>query len=98
MPIVNLLETKAMMNIAHPSGPYKDQRLNLTNIKEVLVPAYNDYCAQMPGANCNVGCDKKLWLYHENVKYLLILQDFPYNTRAVYCTADFQCLYFAYGK
>ena len=88
------------MNIAHPSGPYKDQRLNLTNVAEVLKSAYSDYCSQMSGANCNVGCKKLLWLHHENVKYLLALQKFPYNTRAVYCTEDssVHCLYFANGK
>ena len=95
---MKLLETKAMANIVHSSGPYKDQRLNLTNIAEVLEPAYSDYCAQMPGANCHLGCDKLLELQHENVKYFLTLQNFPFNERAVYCADDYYCLYFANGK
>ena len=86
------------MNIVHQSGPYKDQKLNLTNIAEVLVPAYNDYCAQMPGTNCHLGCDELLYLRHENVDHLLILQNIPFNELAVYCTEDKTCLYFANGK
>ena len=86
------------MNIAHQSGPYKDQKINLTNIAEALVPAYNNYCAQMPGTNCHLGCDKLLYLRHENVDHLLILQNIPFNERAVYCTEDKTCLYFANGK
>ena len=38
VPILKLFETEAMMNIAHSSGPYKDQKINITNIAEVVVP------------------------------------------------------------
>ena len=87
-----------MANIVHSSGPYKGQRLNLTNIAEVLEPAYSDYCAQMPGANCHLGCDKLVYLRHNDDGYFLTLQNFPFNERAVYCAEDYTCLYFANGK
>ena len=100
VPILKLLETKAMMNIAHSSGPYKDQKINLTNIEEVLVPAYNDYCANMPGANCHLGCDQYVYLRlpTSNNSWFLTLQHFPFNGRAVYCGENYTCLYFAQGK
>ena len=98
MPIVNLLQTEAMKNIAHQSGPYKDQKINLTNIVEVMKPAYDDYCARMPGANCHIGCDRRLNFHHNDIDYFLTLQSFPFNEHVVYCAQDEHCLYFAQGK
>ena len=98
IPILKLLETEAMMNIAHSSGPYKDQKINVTNIAKVMVPAYNNYCAQMPGTNCHLGCDRLLNLQHSGRLHTLALQSFPFNEHAVYCADDDFCLYFAKGN
>ena len=98
VPILKLFQTEAMKNIVHASGPYKDQKINLANIEGVVVPAYNDYCAKMPGTNCHVGCDRQLNLHHNGHDYYLTLTSFPFNEHAVYCTEDEFCLYFADGK
>lgn len=99
-PIVSLFQTNAVRKMTHPTGPYKDERINVTNLVNVVIPAYNDYCSQMPGTNCHIGCPVGVALKNNGELYVLVLQSFPYNEHVVYCsdTSSNICLHFSKGK
>ena len=78
--------------------------MNVDNLAEVLVPAYNSYCDEMPGVNCHFGCsDEKILMIGSDKRYSLYLQDFSHKGRVVYCTDavikdEKMCLFNANGK
>ena len=49
--IVNILNTVAVEKLKHPDK----KPINITNVKKVLLPAYNEYCLLMPGSTCDTG-------------------------------------------
>ena len=49
--IVNILNTVAVEKLKHPDK----KPINITNVKTVLLPAYNEYCLMMPGSTCDTG-------------------------------------------
>ena len=100
-PIVNLFQTEAVRGLTHQSGPYEGEKVNVTNLKEVLYPAYTEYCSQMSGVNCHIGCSKDIVLTTFETKQHFVLQPFPSNERVVYCSdidQDEECFYFASGE
>ena len=101
-PIVNLFQTEAVRGLTHKSGPYQGEKMNVTNLKEVMYPAYNEYCSQMRGVNCHLGCPVKINLTtfdSDGIKQNAFrLQNYPSNERVVYCDQDDDCLFFAKGE
>ena len=105
-PIINLFETEAVRDLVHQSGPYEGDKINVTKLKEVLYPAYSDYCSQMSGVNCHLGCPKLIFLTIIDSGQIIDhntfqLQDFAYNEHVIYChdINDAQeCLFFSNGE
>ena len=50
--IVNILNTETVTKLKHHPG---GKPINITNVKKVLLPAYNEYCLRMPGSTCDTG-------------------------------------------
>ena len=53
--IVNILNTETVTNLKHQDGKLNGKKINITNVKKVLLPAYNEYCLRMPGSTCDTG-------------------------------------------
>ena len=83
-PLYNILLTETVKNLKHTTGRYAKNKIDISNILKVMLPLYSDYCKEVRGAKCNIGCPDSIMLLYEHKKYQFKLANFPYNGRALY--------------
>ena len=87
-PLYNVLLTKTVKNLKHTTGRYANETIKIDNILKVLGPLYTDYCNEVIGAKCHIGCPAAITLFYEDKQYPFKLADFQYNGRALYTAND----------
>ena len=83
-PLYNVLLTKTVKNLQHTTGKYAKEKIDISNILKVLLPLYSEYCKEVSGAKCHIGCPDAITLFYEENQYPFKLANFRYNGRALY--------------
>lgn len=97
-PILSLLKTDAVRLLTHKTGQYKGEQVQVDNLRRMLVLAYNEYCSEMKGANCHLGCEEKILIKHNGTHNILVVTDLYHNGRSVYCGDNMFCLFYDTGN
>jgi hypothetical protein len=84
-PLYNILLTKKVKSLKHEAGSrYANQTIEISNILENLRPLYSEYCNEIYGAKCDIGCPAAITLFYEDKQYPFKLEKFQHNGRALY--------------